>query len=248
MEEIVIDPSPFQIVAHTSLIKVHSLFSLLGLNRAYVTRHGMLVGVIALKEVRQSIESATNGQLMPLQGESLDDHLDYKIAVQTSTMVRPSLRDVYEEDNSDYEDNLLGKLEVVDGSGCANIQEGEEEVVQPFAFSLASNNIELSTRRDSMALERLKTRRNSSRMDEMTTRRRSCGGGRRRSSLGGRRLSVFPHPNSMAASKEGEEENIGSSSGFEVDVLFQNVYDKSCAKSASLYTLKEVPSRAEIKV
>ncbi|GMS82204.1 hypothetical protein PENTCL1PPCAC_4379, partial [Pristionchus entomophagus] len=27
LEEVIIDPSPFQIVAHTSLIKVHSLFS-----------------------------------------------------------------------------------------------------------------------------------------------------------------------------------------------------------------------------
>lgn len=32
--------------------QVHSLFSLLGLNRAYVTEQGRLVGVVALKEVR----------------------------------------------------------------------------------------------------------------------------------------------------------------------------------------------------
>ena len=32
--------------------QVHSLFSLLGLNRAYVTQQGSLVGVVALKEVR----------------------------------------------------------------------------------------------------------------------------------------------------------------------------------------------------
>lgn len=46
-----IDPAPFQLVERTSLIKVHSLFSMLGLNHAYVTSTGKLVGVVALKEV-----------------------------------------------------------------------------------------------------------------------------------------------------------------------------------------------------
>ncbi|KAF2361266.1 Chloride channel voltage gated [Trinorchestia longiramus] len=46
-----IDPSPFQLVESTSLLKVHSLFSLLGLSHAYVTVLGRLIGVVALKEV-----------------------------------------------------------------------------------------------------------------------------------------------------------------------------------------------------
>lgn len=46
-----IDPAPFQLVEHTSLIKVHSLFSMLQLNHAYVTSIGRLVGVVALKDV-----------------------------------------------------------------------------------------------------------------------------------------------------------------------------------------------------
>lgn len=50
-EELGIDPAPFQLVEHCSLFKVHSLFSLLGLSRAYVTRCGRLVGVVALKDV-----------------------------------------------------------------------------------------------------------------------------------------------------------------------------------------------------
>ncbi|KAG1681938.1 Chloride channel protein 2 [Nymphon striatum] len=45
-----VDPAPFQLVERTSLLKVHSLFSMLGLNRAYVTAIGRLVGVVALKE------------------------------------------------------------------------------------------------------------------------------------------------------------------------------------------------------
>nr|CAD7432037.1 unnamed protein product [Timema monikensis] len=45
-----IDPAPFQLVERTSLLKVHSLFSMVGVNHAYVTAIGRLVGVVALKE------------------------------------------------------------------------------------------------------------------------------------------------------------------------------------------------------
>ncbi|KAJ7393609.1 Chloride channel protein 2 [Desmophyllum pertusum] len=51
-----IDPSPFQLIERTSLLKVHKLFALLNLSHAYVTTLGRLVGVVALKEVRQAIE------------------------------------------------------------------------------------------------------------------------------------------------------------------------------------------------
>lgn len=47
-----IDPAPFQLVEKTSLLKVHSLFSMVGVNHAYVTAIGRLIGVVALKEVR----------------------------------------------------------------------------------------------------------------------------------------------------------------------------------------------------
>lgn len=47
-----IDPSPFQLVEKTSILKVHSLFSMIGINHAYVTNTGKLVGVVALKEVK----------------------------------------------------------------------------------------------------------------------------------------------------------------------------------------------------
>ncbi|VDL68877.1 unnamed protein product [Nippostrongylus brasiliensis] len=52
LTKVQIDPSPFQLVGTTSLFKVHSLFSLLGLKRAYVTRAGQLVGVISLHNPR----------------------------------------------------------------------------------------------------------------------------------------------------------------------------------------------------
>lgn len=46
-----IDPAPFQLVERTSLLKVHSIFSLVGINQAYVTAIGRLVGIVGLKEV-----------------------------------------------------------------------------------------------------------------------------------------------------------------------------------------------------
>uniref|UniRef100_A0A0N4Z6M0 Chloride channel protein n=1 Tax=Parastrongyloides trichosuri TaxID=131310 RepID=A0A0N4Z6M0_PARTI len=54
----IIDPAPFQLVRKTSLFKVHSLFSLLGLSRAYVTDCGRLIGVVALKDLRIAIQKA----------------------------------------------------------------------------------------------------------------------------------------------------------------------------------------------
>jgi hypothetical protein len=50
-EDLEIDSAPFQLVESTSLTKIHSLYSLLGLNRCYVTRCGRLVGVVALRDV-----------------------------------------------------------------------------------------------------------------------------------------------------------------------------------------------------
>lgn len=57
-----IDPAPFQLVERTSLLKVHSLFSMLGLNHAYVTAIGRIIGVVALKELRKAIEGTNSGE------------------------------------------------------------------------------------------------------------------------------------------------------------------------------------------
>ena len=50
-----------QLVEKSSLLKVHSLFSMLGVNHAYVTAIGRLIGVVALKELRKAIEDANSG-------------------------------------------------------------------------------------------------------------------------------------------------------------------------------------------
>uniref|UniRef100_A0AAZ3Q3N7 Uncharacterized protein n=1 Tax=Oncorhynchus tshawytscha TaxID=74940 RepID=A0AAZ3Q3N7_ONCTS len=47
-----IDPAPIQLVESTSLHKTHTIFSLLGLDHAYVTSIGRLIGVVSLKEVK----------------------------------------------------------------------------------------------------------------------------------------------------------------------------------------------------
>ncbi|KAJ8320296.1 hypothetical protein KUTeg_001883 [Tegillarca granosa] len=57
-----IDPAPFQLVERTSLHKVHSLFSLLGLSHAYVTSAGKLIGVCGLKDLRLAIQGRIDEQ------------------------------------------------------------------------------------------------------------------------------------------------------------------------------------------
>lgn len=70
-----IDPAPFQLVERTSLLKVHSLFSMVGVNHAYVTAIGRLVGVVALKEV--SVHVNISFKLRRL-GPSVEAELKWK--------------------------------------------------------------------------------------------------------------------------------------------------------------------------
>ena len=58
-----VDPAPFQLVEKSSLLKVHSLFSMLGVNHAYVTAIGRLIGVVALKELRK-VDMVANQDLV----------------------------------------------------------------------------------------------------------------------------------------------------------------------------------------
>uniref|UniRef100_A0A914W741 Chloride channel protein n=1 Tax=Plectus sambesii TaxID=2011161 RepID=A0A914W741_9BILA len=60
LDEQRIDSTPFQLVAQTSLFKMHSLFCLLGLSRAFVTDCGRLRGVVALKEIKSVIENGVS--------------------------------------------------------------------------------------------------------------------------------------------------------------------------------------------
>ena len=71
--DIHIDPAPFQLVEKSSLLKVHSLFSMLGVNHAYVTTIGRLIGVVGLKELRKAIEDANSGQSPASKVETKED-------------------------------------------------------------------------------------------------------------------------------------------------------------------------------
>ncbi|ALC46860.1 ClC-a, partial [Drosophila busckii] len=71
--QIHIDPSPFQLVERTSILKVHSLFSMVGINHAYVTKIGRLVGVVGLKELRKAIEDINSNNFVP---HPRDDEID----------------------------------------------------------------------------------------------------------------------------------------------------------------------------
>uniref|UniRef100_A0A0R3RY87 Chloride channel protein n=1 Tax=Elaeophora elaphi TaxID=1147741 RepID=A0A0R3RY87_9BILA len=65
LDEIAIDPAPFQLVLGTSLYRVHTLFSLLGLNHAYITNRGMLMGVISIKELRNALANIYSRGAIP---------------------------------------------------------------------------------------------------------------------------------------------------------------------------------------
>lgn len=74
-----VDPAPFQLVERTSLLKVHSIFSMVGVNHAYVTAIGKLVGVVGLKELRKAIEDINCGNLPThVDANSLGTNSDLK--------------------------------------------------------------------------------------------------------------------------------------------------------------------------
>ncbi|XP_029115983.1 chloride channel protein 1 isoform X2 [Scleropages formosus] len=87
IDQIRIDPSPFQLVERTSLHKTHTLFSLLGLSHAYVTSIGKLVGVVALKELQKAIEGSTRSgvRLRPPLASFRDASRKSKKSAQPST-------------------------------------------------------------------------------------------------------------------------------------------------------------------
>lgn len=91
-----VDPAPFQLVERTSLLKVHSLFSLVGVNLAYVTAIGKLVGVVGLTELRKAIEDANSGNL-PVSETDCDSEEVEKMNGRISACdIRDSLENLHE--------------------------------------------------------------------------------------------------------------------------------------------------------
>jgi len=60
-ERCIVDAAPFQLVATSPLVKVHSIFNLLEIRSAYVTATGRLTGVVGMSELRQAIEQCSAG-------------------------------------------------------------------------------------------------------------------------------------------------------------------------------------------
>jgi len=107
--EIHIDPAPFQLVEKSNLLKVHSLFSMLGVNHAYVTAIGRLIGVVGLKELRDAIESVNSGAkkkddvvLVDVKDEETGDA---GVEMSDESIMDPSNSDTQSEDGDVVGDN-----------------------------------------------------------------------------------------------------------------------------------------------
>ncbi|XP_062606139.1 chloride channel protein 2-like [Saccostrea cucullata] len=101
-EGVQIDPAPFQLVERTSLHKVHSLFSLLGINHAYVTNTGRLVGVVGLKELRRAIQGRIDAQAKG-QDETEDEEVE-EIDPQNLEVEMPQPQNEYRLVNTSNEE------------------------------------------------------------------------------------------------------------------------------------------------
>jgi len=97
-----IDPAPFQLVEKSNLLKVHSLFSMLGVNHAYVTTIGRLIGVVGLKELRKAIEDANSGHVV----KTSEDEESGKKFINLPKLSKTSM-DSNSMMSEESEDNLL---------------------------------------------------------------------------------------------------------------------------------------------
>ncbi|XP_018395642.1 PREDICTED: chloride channel protein 2 [Cyphomyrmex costatus] len=105
-----IDPAPFQLVERTSLLKVHSLFSMVGVNHAYVTAIGRLVGVVALKELRKAIEDANAG-ILPMHPEShIAESLSSLARSETDTEINKNINAINSINSVDCEKQKVDKV------------------------------------------------------------------------------------------------------------------------------------------
>ncbi|GMS94681.1 hypothetical protein PENTCL1PPCAC_16856 [Pristionchus entomophagus] len=109
LDSISIDETPIQVTSRTSLFKIHWLFSLLSVNRIFITERGSLRGVVALKEVREAIEAVKSGDLKPAQDENIE-------SAEAPRSFLPNRLPKDHEDSDEEEDQLQGRLEIVRGS------------------------------------------------------------------------------------------------------------------------------------
>ncbi|VDK87646.1 unnamed protein product, partial [Litomosoides sigmodontis] len=117
-----IDPAPFQLVEDTSLYKVHSIFSLLGIRQAYVTKCGTLVGVVAAKEV--------SGQWSVCSVEGIE-WLDDKIASAIERMQAGTLTAVTKRAEDDERDKRSATKAALDLLESSESDTDNEDIILP---------------------------------------------------------------------------------------------------------------------
>ncbi|KRZ66674.1 Chloride channel protein 2 [Trichinella papuae] len=74
-KNLAIDYAPFQLVHTTTLFRAHAVFSLLSLQRAYITNCGRLVGMVNLENLREAVESARLFGGSPMSADTERDEL-----------------------------------------------------------------------------------------------------------------------------------------------------------------------------
>ncbi|XP_068111187.1 chloride channel protein 1 [Hyperolius riggenbachi] len=142
-----IDPSPFQLVERTSLHKTHTLFSLLSLSQAFITRGGKLKGVIALKELQKAIEgTAQSGvRLRP----PFASFRDASRSLSQRKSQRPVLKSPPSPDPSMAHDDLTivvaseatpdSELDDLSGQGSENVS----QIIKDFSLSVEQSEDEV---------------------------------------------------------------------------------------------------------
>merc|ERR1719499_2582808 len=113
-----VDPAPFQLVEKSSLLKVHSLFSMLGVNHAYVTAIGRLIGVVALKELRKAIEDANSGGNMHAKQQQAHPVASQMQPQQSDNGAVQITLDSGDELDLDGSDSELSQQEVLTHARC----------------------------------------------------------------------------------------------------------------------------------
>ncbi|TRZ00329.1 hypothetical protein DNTS_024138, partial [Danionella cerebrum] len=153
-----IDPAPFQLVERTSLHKTHTIFSLLGLDHAYVTSTGRLVGVVSLKELRKAIEGSvtvTGVKVRPPLASFRDSGNSSSVSEVTelhklwsrhkslSLPREVNLPDLDEQTEAPSEGSLLNETEVTELSSQNSPSHNDDQSELPYAES-ASHEEHLS--------------------------------------------------------------------------------------------------------
>ncbi|MFH4975472.1 hypothetical protein AB6A40_002181 [Gnathostoma spinigerum] len=122
ISQAIIDPAPFQLVEDTSLYKVHSLFSLLGIRKAYVTHLGALIGVVNTEEIRIAIEKIQSGAMdekirkMSMQPKTVVYQFTEDGTAKLAEVETVETDESEQSDDTDNEDYVTPRIDVVEST------------------------------------------------------------------------------------------------------------------------------------